>query len=137
MTHILTTPEFRCVVPGKPESFRSRRAGHYKREIQKAAAGLFTSPLRGQLDVLIDYFHLRHRRMDMDNIAKCILDALTGVAYTDDVQVALQSSVDHDLSSRVTIWGCIDLVKPLAEHGEYVFIRLRPREGHSPHVRPA
>jgi Holliday junction resolvase RusA-like endonuclease len=139
MRRCLSTPEFRLVVPGKPESFRAERAEHYKRRVQEVAVSLFASPLTGRLDVLIDYFHLRRRRMDMDNIAKCILDALTGIAYADDVQVALQSSVDHDLSTLVRISGCIDLVKPLAEHEEYVFIRIRDRAktrgnpGHFPH----
>ena len=128
MRRVLNTPEFRLVVPGKPESFRAVRAERYKRRVQEVAKSLFVSPLTGQLDVLIDYFHLRRRRMDMDNIAKCILDALTGTAYSDDVQVALQSSVAHDLSEPVHISGCVDLVKPLAEHAEYVFIRIRHRK---------
>ena len=128
MRRCLNNPEFRLVVPGKPESFRSTRAQRYKRRVQEVAESLFASPLTGRLDVLIDYFHLRRRRMDMDNISKCILDALTGTAYADDVQVALQSSVDHDLSAPLRISGCVDLVKPLAEHEEYVFIRIRDRE---------
>lgn len=70
--------------------------------------------------------------MDMDNIAKCILDALTGIAYSDDVQVDLQSSTDHDLSTMIRISGSVDMVKPLAKHEEYVFIRIREkRKGRS------
>ena len=128
MTSHLALLEFRLVIPGKPESFRAAHANRYKLRVRRAAEGLFASPLTGRIDVLIDYVHVRPRRMDMDNISKCILDALTGTAYVNDVQVTLQSSADHDLSKPVRLAGCIDLVKPLAEHAEYVFVRIRDKE---------
>lgn len=62
--------------------------------------------------------------MDMDNIAKCILDALNGVAYVDDRQVALQASRAHDLSRVVRIVDTVDIVKPLLKHEQYTFVRV-------------
>ena len=137
MRSYLNIPEFRLVVPGKPESFRTKRAVSYKKRVRQMAQNVFALPLLGRVHVFLDYFHTRRRRMDMDNLSKCILDALTGVAYLDDRQVFLQSSVDHDLTSVTRISGCVDLVKPLADFEEYVFVRIRdqekPRPGGPPH----
>lgn len=64
--------------------------------------------------------------MDMDNVAKCVLDALNGVAYVDDKQVRVQSAKAYLLRSPVEIWdGPVDLIKPLSKYEEYVFIRVR------------
>jgi hypothetical protein len=62
----------------------------------------------------------------MDNVAKCVLDALNGVAYIDDQLATLQSARAHDLRKRVQIAdGPVDLVKPLRDHAEYLFVRIR------------
>jgi len=64
--------------------------------------------------------------MDMDNISKCVMDALNKVLYVDDKQVRYQKSIAHDLSDFVRIrGGPIDLVKALQVYDEYLFIRIR------------
>jgi hypothetical protein len=64
--------------------------------------------------------------MDMDNIAKCVLDAMNGVAYVDDRQVLHQYSRAYDLSEPFWLsGGPVDLIKPLARHAEYIFVRIR------------
>jgi len=79
-----------------------------------------------KLEVYMDYFRIRRRRPDMDNVAKCVLDALTGFAYIDDAQVHVQLSKDHWLELPVSIsGGPVDLVKPLREYKEYLFVRIR------------
>ena len=128
MIRIVKAAEYRFVVPGKAVSFRSHRAEEYKRKVRESARGLFKGPRKGSLDVRLDYFHTTGRRMDMDNISKCVLDSLTGLAYVDDQQVVLQSSVAHDLTTDVQIAdGPVDLVKPLQFYSDYLFVRLRPR----------
>lgn len=78
------------------------------------------------MEVLLDYFHTVRRRVDMDNVAKCVIDALNRVAYADDRQVVHQYSRAHDLTKRLRLpGGPVDLVKPLAEHTEYLFVRVR------------
>ena len=127
MTRSEKVPEYRFIVPGKAESFRSRYASVYKKRIKTITQGLFPAPQQKiRFDVLIDYFHLQSRRFDMDNVAKCVLDALNGVAYADDQQVRRQVSEAHDLR-RVVILpdGPIDLIKPLKEHDTYLFVRVR------------
>jgi|WetSurMetagenome_2_1015567.scaffolds.fasta_scaffold110151_3 Holliday junction resolvase RusA-like endonuclease len=127
MRQLHSSPEYRIVIPGKAVSFRSPKSGDYKTVIQEAAKRTFTEPIVGEtVEVRLDYFHLNRRRMDMDNIAKCVLDALTGIAYVDDRQVQLQASIAYSLASVVVIdQGVVDLIKPLAQYEEYLFIRVR------------
>jgi hypothetical protein len=95
--------------------------------VRAKAREVFTNPLtENRLDVYMDYFHVKPRRPDMDNIAKCVLDALTGLAYVDDAQVYVQSAKDHWLELPVSIsGGPVDLVKPLREYTDYLFVRIR------------
>jgi hypothetical protein len=76
--------------------------------------------------VYVDYFTARTRRPDADNLAKCILDALNGIAYVADRHARLQSTRCHHLTEEVEIpYGPADLVKPLQQHPEYVLVRVR------------
>ncbi len=62
----------------------------------------------------------------MDNVAKCVLDALIGLAYVDDQQVTEQLSQAHDLRRVIRIaGGPLDLVKPLVKYETYLFVRVR------------
>ena len=91
------------------------------------AQAIIPEPFVGEIvEVRIDYFHTNRRRVDMDNVAECILDALNGVAYADNQQVRLQATTPYSLGSPVRIYGGrIDIIKPLAQYNEYVFIRVR------------
>lgn len=127
MIQLHRSPEYRIVIPGKAVSFRSSKSGQYKAKIQEIAKHIFAKPMIGDLvEVRLDYFHVKRRRMDMDNIAKCVLDALNGIAYKDDIQVRLQAATAYSLASVVFIQqGVVNLVKPLAQYEEYLFIRIR------------
>ena len=127
MRYSRSTAEYRVVVPGQAVSFRSPKAKAYKELVRNRAQSVFPMPLSEHtVEVRVDYFHTTRRRMDMDNIAKCVIDAMNGIAYLDDGQVRLQSSTSYSLQAPVHICGGpIDLVKPLNEHEEYVFIRVR------------
>lgn len=120
-------PEYRFVIPGQAISFRSHKAKKYKQLVRRIAKDVLPKRLIGQfIEVHMDYFHSRPRRLDMDNVAKCVLDALNGVAYVDDKQVRVQSAKAYLLRSPVEIWGGpVDLIKPLSKYEEYVFIRVR------------
>jgi hypothetical protein len=126
-TRILRVLERRFVVPGRAVSFRSPASRTYKRQVRTLARPVFPKrPPRHSVEVLLDYFHTKRRRVDMDNVAKCVLDALSGVAYVDDRQVLHQYSRAHDLLEPLFLpGGPVDLVKPLAEHTEYLFVRVR------------
>ncbi len=127
MRQLHKSSEYRIIVPGRAVSFRSPKSKTYKAIVRDVAKQIFTKPIAGDIvEVRLDYFHLSTRRMDMDNIAKCVLDALNGVAYIDDRQVRLQTAAAHSLASVVFIpQGVVDLVKPLAQYKEYLFVRIR------------
>lgn len=129
-TFINNIKEYRFVIPGKAESFRSKKANAYKKYVRKIAKKVFRSkPIKCQADVIIDYFHATPRRMDMDNVSKCIMDAMNGVAYADDVQVRYQTSGAHNLNMPISLErGPLDLIKPLKDNNEYVFVRIREIE---------
>lgn len=127
MVRILDVLEYRFVVPGKAVSFRSPRANLYKASVRRyLPSRLRQRPLRAECEVRLDYFHSSVRRFDMDNVAKCVLDAMNGIAYTDDRLARLQSATAHDLSRRFTLnGGPVDLVKPLRRHLDYLLVRVR------------
>src|SRR3712207_4836416 len=126
MRQLHKSPEYRIVIPGKAVSFRSPKSGDYKNLIRDAAQRIFARPIVGDIvEVRLDYFHLSRRRMDMDNIAKCVLDALNGIAYVDDRQVRLQAAEAYSLTSVIRITqGVVDVIKPLAQYEEHLFIRV-------------
>jgi hypothetical protein len=62
----------------------------------------------------------------MDNVAKCVLDAMNQIAYTDDRLARLQSATAHDLTRRFTLsGGPVDLVKTLRMYSDYLIVRIR------------
>jgi Holliday junction resolvase RusA-like endonuclease len=127
MIRIFKVPEYRIVVPGKAISFRSPKAENYKKKIKILAKKIFHHPLSDHyIEVYIDYFHTKKRRVDMDNIAKCILDALNKVAYIDDRYVHLQRATAYWIKEIIKISNApVDIVKPLARYDEYLLIRIR------------
>jgi Holliday junction resolvase RusA-like endonuclease len=126
MTTLIKALEYRLAVPGKPESFRSRKSKDFREKIKKYAELIIHEPIIKGVEVYVDYFHRRNRKMDMDNISKNVLDALNGIAYKDDRQVKNQNSRAHDIRNIITITDLpLDAVKPLKEWDEYIFIRIR------------
>lgn len=69
-------------------TYVSKEARDYKELAARLAAVKGMRPIRGvDVEVHIDWF--RERRVgDLDNRLKVIFDALKGVAYTDDKQIA-------------------------------------------------
>ena len=45
-------------------------------------------PLSGDVALQVTFFFTTMRKRDLDNMNKLVLDALTGVAYEDDSQIA-------------------------------------------------
>ena len=98
----------------------------YRQLVRRCAGLVFRRPLNVALEIRLDYFHSHARRVDMDNVSKCVLDGLNGLAYKDDRLATVQASRSHDLRKRVDLQdGPVDLVKPLRRHKEYLFVRIR------------
>lgn len=122
-----TGKEYRIVIPGKAISFRVPNATEYKEHVAECASKLIETPIiEGAVEVRITYFHSEDVRSDMDNIAKCIMDALNGLAYDDDKRVSLQDSERYDTRKRLYLDHLpLDAIKALRDHKEYVFLRIR------------
>lgn len=127
MTRVVIAAERRFVVPGRAISFRSPLRQTYQMRVKALASVTFRrGPEQGPVEVFLDYFHTERRRVDMDNISKTVLDAMNGVAYGDDRQVVNQYSRAYDLTEVFRLpGGPVDLIKPLAQHVEYLFVRVR------------
>jgi len=94
------------VVAGTPmsqqASSKSRTA--WKKEVQEAAKKKWGTapPFAGEVMVTITYF-FEDKLLDVDNMAKPILDALTGLVYFDDSQVTDLLCRKRDLKGDVRI----------------------------------
>jgi hypothetical protein len=80
---------FSFLLPQRPVSGQKRSNPLYKEAVRQAAR------LRGRavpgpepLYARIVWLHRERRDQDVDNIVKPILDALNGIAYNDDSQIA-------------------------------------------------
>ena len=71
----------------------SAEATAYKRQVEQLARG--TSPLFGDVRVVLGVYRPR-RTGDLDNSQKVLFDALRGLAFLDDAQVAAISSERFD-----------------------------------------
>lgn len=83
---------FDFTIPGPPVSQQARRPERIRewREQVKAAANQFwqdAAPVAGFVMVTVIYFH-DGKPFDVDNIPKPILDALKGLVFGDDNQIA-------------------------------------------------
>lgn len=85
----------------------SSEAKHYKHSagwLAKAAG--VREPLTGPVAVMIGYYR-PERRGDLDNRLKCLLDALNGIAYTDDSQVVAIISYRQESPKNGRIEICV------------------------------
>lgn len=73
-------------------------------------------PLAGDIEVSITLYFGTKRKADLDNFNKLSLDALTGVAYLDDSQIAkLHLFRDHDAANPRIV---IEVVQQRETHDE-------------------
>ena len=124
--------EYLVIVPGKARSFRSHYAKIYQDRVRKAAREVVTAMLHSDdIDLKVDYFYRENRNLDMDNITKNVMDALTDVAYLDDKLVKTQNSNAHKVDEVVHVSREVfDIFKPLATHKEYLVIRIRSKDAY-------
>ena len=102
----MATP-FEFVIGGTPVSQQARRrelVRAWTQEVRSVAGQYWDAqPLvAGAVAVTITYFYDR-TPLDVDNIAKPILDALKGLVYSDDSQVADLLCRKRDLNAELRI----------------------------------
>lgn len=121
------------LVPGKPASGRAKkkaakvRRTKYKNAVGTIAAQIFDQPIQGRVQVDIYHFY-KSDPIDLDNLAKPILDGLKGVAYNDDRQVQPLHTDRVQLNASTTISGVTSplIPKALADNKECVIIGIKP-----------
>ena len=124
--------EYLVIVPGKARSFRSHYSKVYREKVREAAREVIKEMFHSDdIDLKVDYFYRGNRNIDMDNITKNVMDALTGVAYLDDKLVKTQNSSAHKVDEVVLVTREVfDIFKPLANHKEYLLIRIRSKDAY-------
>ena len=71
-----------------PRTLISREGRRFRQRVLAILAARCVQPLLGPLAVEIDIYPPDHRRRDVDNVQKALLDALQhGGAYQDDSQI--------------------------------------------------
>jgi len=117
------------LIPGRPASWRARsrpakaNKTRYMNLIGDTASTIFDSPLIGSVELRIYHFH-KGTDIDLDNMEKPIMDALTGIAYEDDLQVSRKNTERIRLGASTTISGVTTSLIPtaLSENKECIVI---------------
>src|SRR6516165_973053 len=86
--------------------------------------------------VLIIYFYQGEATIDVDNIAKSLLDGLKGVLFQDDRQVSELLVRKTRLSAGLSLIGAspylLDAIEGVSQSGsDFVYIRADPAPDHS------
>jgi Holliday junction resolvase RusA-like endonuclease len=84
---------------GKTHGYADPKVTDWQNAIGYAANKYFSEPLTEKLKVKLRFYLSNNRVIDLDNLTKCCLDGLKGIAFKDDCQVfqmELSKSVDKD-----------------------------------------
>jgi Holliday junction resolvase RusA-like endonuclease len=94
--------------------FTAPRTREYEARVRAVAQLANVQPLEGPVRLVLRFFRATARRCDVDNLSKSIQDALNGVAYLDDSQIArleVEKGIDRELP-RVEIEVTLLAVAP-------------------------
>ena len=80
-----------------PRTLISREGRRFRERVVKLLADQGVQPVFGPLNVQVDVYPPDHRRRDIDNVQKALLDALQhGRAYDDDSQILQLAITKHE-----------------------------------------
>lgn len=120
---------FEFIVPGPPVSQQARRRAlrdQWMQEVRRAAALDWGAEpaFANEVMVTILYF-FDGSRLDVDNIPKPILDALTGLVYADDGLVTDLVCRARQANGNLMLDDATDLLRSaLRDSGEFLYIRI-------------
>jgi crossover junction endodeoxyribonuclease RusA len=129
--------QFEFVVVGKPRSVNAkpRSLNKWKQTVGAAATKLWGSAeliIQEQISVFIVYFHKDKTSLDVDNIAKPVIDALKGSIVHDDFIVAQVVCRRTKVTEELIVSSIPDV---LAEHfgvtTDFIYIKLTNGPNHS------
>ena len=128
------------IVVGAPRSAnanpRSRR--RWRERVARAARERLRDedgPTVQDVAVLIIYFYQGETTLDVDNIAKSLLDGLKGVLFRDDRQVSELVVRKSRLSAGLSLTGAslylLDAVERMSQDAsDFVYVRVDPAPDH-------
>jgi len=128
------------IVVGAPRSAnanpRSRR--RWRERVARAARERLREedgPTAQDVAVLIIYFYHGETTLDVDNIAKSLLDGLKGVLFRDDRQVSELVVRKSRLGAGLSLTGAslylLDAVERMSQDAsDFVYVRLDPSPDH-------
>lgn len=118
-------------VPGIPASSGTKYRRHWQQRVRVAAEGARARGFSSwgnapDLSVLLVFFHNGPTSLDVDNVAKPILDALNGIGYDDDGQVVELISRKTPLAPTLSVRDAPDELLDRIQTGEsFVFVDVR------------
>jgi crossover junction endodeoxyribonuclease RusA len=129
---------FEFIVFGTPRTHQTKSPKSRSDWVEKVRSAAMTDwparadPIGSELSVLIIYFHEGRTALDIDNIIKPILDAMSGTIFTDDALVT-------EIRARKTRLGpgfAVDnpsgnLAAALASGGGFVMVRVEGPPKHT------
>ena len=116
---------------------RSRR--RWRERVSRAARESLEQegqPTDQDVAVLIIYFYQGETTLDVDNIAKSLLDGLKGVLFRDDQQVSELVIRKSRFGAGLSLTGAspylLDAVERMSQAGsDFVYVRADPAPDHS------
>ena len=129
------------IVAGAPRSAnanpRSRR--RWRERVSRAARERLEQegePTDQDIAILIIYFYQGETTLDVDNIAKSLLDGLKGVLFRDDQQVSEIVIRKSRFSSGLSLTGAspylLDAIDRMSQAAsDFVYVRADPAPDHS------
>lgn len=129
------TPLFECAVVGVPKSPASGSRRAWQETVRSAVRRTLDDewrPLAVPVSAVIVYFHSGYaKRIDVDNMAKPILDALTGEVLVDDGWVDQLVARRTRLHAELEIRDASQtLAQALEEDRDFVLIRINDAPDH-------
>jgi len=118
----------RFIVKGRPASVQSSHANkaNWSAKVAAAAQLKCPAPLVGDgLRIRITFYYDALPDFDSDNISKPICDALNGIAYADDHQLADRVARRRDMGKPYVFRGVDpELAVAIAEGEEFVYVEI-------------
>ena len=101
------------VVKGKAVSNWDPKVKEWRKKVATECSKHFNAPLPGPVGLHLSFCRSNARAVDIDNLAKCVMDAMQGIAYYDDAQVSyLEAFKRIDVMERPYVLITIRAMEP-------------------------
>lgn len=128
------------IVPGAPRSANANNRSRRRWRERVASAARETLPQTGEpthqdVSVVIIYFYWGETSLDVDNIAKTLLDGLKGILVFDDRQISQLVVRKTRIAGGVSLTGAsaylLDAIERMTQaRSDFVYVRADPAPDH-------